>query len=472
MTKFKANLNNRIAAYSGLSAAFLVTSADIAKAQVNYIDPPNVKQCDRKGDVASYYIPHFIELDMRNGAMDNGFDSSTCDQPSGPIIRFELLAQFGSTSGVFGPTIFTDFYAGVCSASYGAVQILPVPPAMNTDSSIARLSQGYMISSGLHFGDYADFLVDFNSLPGTQYDSEKEWSPSPAVGFLGVKFTNSGNTHYGWVRLKLTFDRVNTTEATNEGICLEVMDLAYNSTPNAPIKAGEGILTATIARVDASITDPCDCLDPMNVRSGDAISLFHDFAEITNGGVGETWRLTSVNSGEVLDVNGNPIPLMTAMTENSGTFRLDLFHSPNVGFNATFTRDSDGATLTTGGTCDGAICSSPENIPTVSQWGLLILGLLLLTFGTVSLKRKKIVPVGLKNSGSNEIDTEFHKPLFFKSLYFKALIYTSSVLSVIGLFTASIASLGFMPYVGMFILSPVLAYFIHLVYAFINNRIN
>lgn len=48
-------------------------------------------------------------------------------------------------------------------------------------------------------------------------------------GFVGLKFQNSGNTHYGWVRI----------EVANGGDVLFVKEYAFESTPNTAINAGE-----------------------------------------------------------------------------------------------------------------------------------------------------------------------------------------------------------------------------------------
>lgn len=59
--------------------------------------------------------------------------------------------------------------------------------------------------------------------------------PSPWYGsgdkYFGFRFKKSGNWHYAWVRVAIPSDRLSFT----------VKDYAYNSTPNEPIKAGEGI---------------------------------------------------------------------------------------------------------------------------------------------------------------------------------------------------------------------------------------
>lgn len=148
------------------------------------------------------------------------------------------------------------------------------------------------------------------------------------------------------------------------------------------------LVVRNYATNEPSILDPCFCGNPLNVvDSGTGlVTRFHDYAEITDN-AGEVWRLTAVNSGDVLTQNGTAIPLNTALTYDpaTGTYHLDLYHFPNSGFNASFTRDRDGFVLSTGGSCSP--CPSP--IPTMSEWGLMIFGLLVLNMSVVFLRRRE-----------------------------------------------------------------------------------
>lgn len=137
------------------------------------------------------------------------------------------------------------------------------------------------------------------------------------------------------------------------------------------------------------ITDPCNCFDPQNVRkSADGqtkVTLFHDFVIIHNGGFGQTWILDVINTGAVLQKNGVPIPVNTPLTDlGGGAYRLDFWHKPNIGFNASFRRLSDNTTESIGNSCQEQACII---IPTFSQWGLFIFGLLVLNLGLTIIYR-------------------------------------------------------------------------------------
>ena len=143
---------------------------------------------------------------------------------------------------------------------------------------------------------------------------------------------------------------------------------------------------------DPTIYDPCFCGNPLNIikttNGLDLVERFHDFALITDD-PGETWTLIAVNSGDVLDATGVAIQIGTPLVYNAtlGTYRLDLYHNPEIGFTASFARTSDGFVLTTGGSC--IQCSSM--IPTMSQWGLMIFGLLILNMSLIFLGRMELV---------------------------------------------------------------------------------
>ncbi len=140
------------------------------------------------------------------------------------------------------------------------------------------------------------------------------------------------------------------------------------------------------------ILDPCSCFDPQNVvenlpGNNTNVKLFHDFVVITNGGIGQTWQLDKINSGAVLQKDGTPFPIGQTLNDlGDGVYRLDLWHRPDEGFNADFRRLSDNNIQTTGGSCDGQACLI---IPTMSEWGLLIFGLLILNLGLMLVLRTK-----------------------------------------------------------------------------------
>lgn len=62
--------------------------------------------------------------------------------------------------------------------------------------------------------------------------TNSQWCGTVTDGYLGVSFQFSGNTHYGWIRLDTDVNGTNI---------ITVKDFAYNSTPGAPIEAGQSL---------------------------------------------------------------------------------------------------------------------------------------------------------------------------------------------------------------------------------------
>ncbi len=210
------------------------------------------------------------------------------------------------------------------------------------------------------------------------------------------------------------------------------------------------------------ITDPCACGDPLNIIDGGGnITHFHDFVLVTSN-PGETWRITALNSGAIFDAGLVAIPLNTILPEISpGVYRLDLYHPTGVGFNVTVDRTAGGFPfpLATGGTCDAAICGA-QAIPTMGEWGLIILALLLLTFSTVFMMKREHVLAGAESISFNLSSIPFDKVAFGKMLGVVmaglAIIFSTAVFGFGYEMTAADVP-------GNLIAGPIAAYLLHLV---------
>jgi Secretion system C-terminal sorting domain len=60
--------------------------------------------------------------------------------------------------------------------------------------------------------------------------SNSQWCDTVVDGYLGVKFTFDGNTHYGWVRMD--------TDVNGSNLIV-VKGIAFDATPDTPIAAGD-----------------------------------------------------------------------------------------------------------------------------------------------------------------------------------------------------------------------------------------
>ncbi|MBT0606648.1 T9SS type A sorting domain-containing protein [Aequorivita echinoideorum] len=91
----------------------------------------------------------------------------------------------------------------------------------------ALLAEGNLINASAGFtmdGQRGDL-----NYYGCAY-SNSQWCDTVTDGYLGVKFTFNGNTHYGWIRMD--------TDVSGSNL-ITVKDFAYESTPNTAIAAGD-----------------------------------------------------------------------------------------------------------------------------------------------------------------------------------------------------------------------------------------
>ena len=149
--------------------------------------------------------------------------------------------------------------------------------------------------------------------------------------------------------------------------------------------------------------DPCSCDDVLNCDIG-GTTYFHDFMKIPATGAissGLDIRVSS-STGFFVDVSCNggtlAIPLFgtagTQFTEIApGEYELE-FWRPS-GTTPTLTVISGGASFTAPSSAFEPICFQEEcmvvePIPTMGEWGLISLGLLLLIVGVTSVKSREI----------------------------------------------------------------------------------
>ena len=116
------------------------------------------------------------------------------------------------------------------------------------------------------------------------------------------------------------------------------------------------------------------------------------------------------------------------------------------------------------GTVGTIVHFSLVTVPTLGQWGLIILSLLILSFGVVALKNRESVLAG---PGSLSSPTNLGQWPFDKAAFSKMMVYV--MIGLAALFAVAIAAFGYqlttadLP--GSLIAGPVLAYLLHLAFA-------
>ncbi len=146
--------------------------------------------------------------------------------------------------------------------------------------------------------------------------------------------------------------------------------------------------------------DPCACDDPRNCASG-GMTLFHDTLTVT-GASGLT--LTAVagatdffSAVECFGGANTVIPAGTAIPETpagSGMYKIEFWRPsgavPTLMVNDGTTNHTVPAS-TFEPVCTDAMCIPTPPIPTMSEWGLMLFGLLIINLGVFFVRKQEIV---------------------------------------------------------------------------------
>ncbi|MGK0388149.1 MAG: hypothetical protein ACI94Y_000877 [Maribacter sp.] len=344
-----------------------------------------------------------------------------------PVSAQELVIDGGFESGGFGSWIAVDAgAAGSCGGTDGnwvvgttgsgtetQCNVLTAPPTGTFgvfhmfDASVAtviRLHQNIVVPAGvtsatLDFNYNYDVQIFGGSTRGIEiniYDA----AGTTLLNNLYSETVGTASTG-GWANINqdVTAGLVahsGTTVSIDISLVITVgwdgpaaigfddMSLVVVAAPPVP---------AVIANDDADgdgipdITDPCDCTDPLNpdpavVLGPGGGEVFHELVTVTSG-AGETWTMDATTTG-ALDATGVALALPAAMTEISpGVYTLGFYHEIAVGYAGDFGNGT--ATLAIANTCT-ATCSS---VPTLGEWGLIILTLGLLNMGILFVVRRR-----------------------------------------------------------------------------------
>ena len=135
-----------------------------------------------------------------------------------------------------------------------------------------------------------------------------------------------------------------------------------------------------------SLDDPCSCEDPLNVPPPNTgtTRLFHDILTIENLLPFETVMITPGDN--FLDDNGDPITPFNIDADNFGRIEYDFWHEPGrPGLAAIVPTFSESEMFTS------SVCEACIPIPTMGQWGIIILSMLIIILGIVSVKARSVI---------------------------------------------------------------------------------
>ncbi|MEM6316581.1 MAG: IPTL-CTERM sorting domain-containing protein [Bacteroidota bacterium] len=258
-------------------------------------------------------------------------------------------------------------------------------------------SNSITLSSGCGNADIVS--IDQIATDPTFTDFTVTSQPSSTIVANGsTTFTISFNpTAVGTKNALLCFGYINSGGTSGAGLNINLSGMAENCPPSY---ASGNKLT---------FGDPCKCDDPLNCTSG-GITYFHDTLTAPASGTlasGLDLRITSA-SNFFIDVPCNGGTLMTPtlstgagngtrITEvgTSGVYKLE-FWRPS-GAQPTLSVSQGGMTpvvvdpTTFQPICTVEACTPSAPIPTMSEWGLLIFGLLVLNLGVFFTYRRAAI---------------------------------------------------------------------------------
>lgn len=132
-----------------------------------------------------------------------------------------------------------------------------------------------------------------------------------------------------------------------------------------------------------SITDPCSCSNPNNIGLADGRFLFNDTLMVMSSMGPVT---LAANDGFLLDVTGTPITTATPFIFNTTTGLYELVIYTEAEQLASIMLSNGVSTIPfTVGPC--AACLA---IPTIGEWGVIWLSLIMMIMGVVFVRQKRL----------------------------------------------------------------------------------
>jgi hypothetical protein len=303
-----------------------------------------------------------------------------------------LQSQF-----TFGATQGTTYYVLVhgYSSETGAFTLsltcpAPPPPGNDLCANAIPISCGQALSGttvGAAFDDVGT-CVTSNTSPGVWYAFTGTGTPATVstcgqasfdtklsvfTGACGALVCVGGNDDFSGCSGFTSQFTFPTTAGTTYYVLVHGFGTATGSFTLS--------LTCEPLNLDIQISDPCSCDDPLNVQPwGGMVQLFHDVLLVNIGLPGQNVTVSqSFNPANFVDINGDPIPVNTALDDQGdGTYTLSFYRPPSTSFSVEIDVNGIYQEIFNSDTCLDAEACGVLPIPTMSEWGLIILALLML----------------------------------------------------------------------------------------------
>ncbi len=217
--------------------------------------------------------------------------------------------------------------------------------------------------------------------------------------------------------------------------------------------------------VTLNLSDPCNCFFGIDT-DGDGINNLARAEIVVTPGVAP-YSVTSLTGAQLYDDTGAPLTqagiaaLINAADPGTGVpFNFYVYITADGTSTYTMTVvDAAGASDdVSGGPC--TVCTG-EPIPTASEWGLIILALILLSFGAVFIRQTEGKMAG--NTGLNLPIGDGIRMPFERQLYFKALLWTGFIACIAAICSLLIyGEITMTDIVGSILAAPVFTYLMHI----------
>ena len=389
---------------------------------------------------------------------------------------FDYYAAFGSVVNVF--TSYYYAFANFVAAS--ASSPIVSNPANCTEVGLPIATFTYYIgafSAGPYYG--------FSQIAGPS-SNVATVTGGAALPAIGVQFQSptNGGTMNGWAQLSLGADGLLCVDATGFNGC-SVEEVAA---------AGAAAGTECIAVGDATSNtsnEACAVLVPTCTLTGinPSVSACDDAGTTApdNSADGDDTAIITIDpAGDLDDGAGNITPLAgsytvtglpTATTGTFGTPLTETVPADGATYTVTITyTDAADPTITCTMMTDivaPAACSlepPTTDIPTLSEWGLITLALLLMSYGSLAM----VGTAGLAGStrsqtfnfGSKMFNIPFDNRVYRKALMLTGLIAAAGFTGCFAMYGAIFMS----DIIGTAIAGPVFAYLAHLLYLLETRR--
>ena len=234
-------------------------------------------------------------------------------------------------------------------------------------------------------------------------------------------------------------------------------------TPPAVDAAGLAIdLTTCCAAPPITVIDPCNCVNGVDNDMDGSNELAAETITIMGGT--PPYIITGVTG--LFDAAGAPLADADVQALLAGNVISGVFVMADGVSQYTATINGEAIV---GTACD--VCPETTDIPTLSEWGLMTLALLLMAFGSVKMA---VGSLAFSGAGSQNLplpgNTSFRLP-FVSAIFRKAMLFTCALAGIgFAICFALYGAIFMTDIVGFAIAGPIFAYLIHLLYVLETHR--